>query len=187
MGGIFEEKLRPPSQHLCTKAAKWHAMGKHPNAMTGSAAVIFSGGGGRHFWRGFTSPVGSRSRGHPASWQKAPKDPSRVLDPTTQEEGGVVTESSSIFSISWQECRRDSPFNDNEKIEMEIPFLTFFSGFFFLTGKLRPQLYNIPEWVNCDKNRKICLNPIFFFLILFLNGENNNLPLCDFLLLTLPR
>ena len=49
-------------------------LGKPPNAMTGSAAVIFSGGGGRHFWRGFTSPVGSRSRGHPAAWQKAPKD-----------------------------------------------------------------------------------------------------------------
>jgi len=49
-------------------------LGKGHSASTGAAAVNFSGGGMRRFWRGFTSPVGSRGRGHQAAWQKAPKD-----------------------------------------------------------------------------------------------------------------
>jgi len=49
------------------------ALGKGHIVTTGTAAVLFSGGGGRRFWRGFSSPVGSRGRGLPA-WQRMPKD-----------------------------------------------------------------------------------------------------------------
>ena len=48
-------------------------LGKVPIVMTGASAVHISGGGGRRFWRGFSSPVGSRGRGTPA-WHRPPKD-----------------------------------------------------------------------------------------------------------------
>jgi len=49
-------------------------LGKVPSVMTGTSAVSISGGGMRRFWRGFTSPVGSRGRSHLAAWQKVAKE-----------------------------------------------------------------------------------------------------------------